>query len=289
MEFVGDIFSFEFWKQYLKKHFVGGVLSIIGLTYAFSKFLKGTHFVYKHTLRPSHCIEERYGDGWAIITDASDPVGEAYAIELSKYFNILVLCKNENKLNPAIVEASEKNGKKILGTFLDFQGSANSAFLRDIRGFCQDKQICMLVINNMVPNFGKDNSLISPEYLAERVAVPVQLARCLIPNMLRRPKRSCIISISNMQFKAKTPIEIAGASVKAFMEAFCKSMASEYKARIDVNHFEVGHLIENGKKGKYSINAKDAVNGHLMLLGYENTGCGNWRHEIQKIIKQKNI
>ena len=54
---------------------------------------------YRHFLRPRRNLMARYQSNWALITGASDGIGEAYAYELAKSgFNIVLVSRTMEKL-----------------------------------------------------------------------------------------------------------------------------------------------------------------------------------------------
>lgn len=56
--------------------------------------------IIKYTLRPGRNLKSRYGDDWAIITDAYSCIGKAYACELaSQGFKVGLVGKNRVKLD----------------------------------------------------------------------------------------------------------------------------------------------------------------------------------------------
>ena len=76
-------------------------LAMIGL------FIILKHFVipplstlYKHLLRSRKDLKDRYGGNWALVTGATDGIGEAICYELAKEgFNIVLMARNSDKLN----------------------------------------------------------------------------------------------------------------------------------------------------------------------------------------------
>ena len=52
--------------------------------------------MYRQTLRPARNLFKRYGGGWAVITGATNGIGQAYAFELARQgFNIFIVARNE--------------------------------------------------------------------------------------------------------------------------------------------------------------------------------------------------
>ena len=55
--------------------------------------------IYRHILRPRRDLVSRYGGNWAVVTGASDGIGEAYSYELAKSgFNIVIVSRTMEKM-----------------------------------------------------------------------------------------------------------------------------------------------------------------------------------------------
>lgn len=53
----------------------------------------------KYLLLPSRNLKAMYGDGWAVITGASDGLGKQYAMQLAQQgFNVVLIARNREKL-----------------------------------------------------------------------------------------------------------------------------------------------------------------------------------------------
>ena len=60
---------------------VVGVLAAIGVAVVAKELFVWLRAGYKYGLRGGYDLKERYGDGWAVVTGASDGIGK----ELDKY------------------------------------------------------------------------------------------------------------------------------------------------------------------------------------------------------------
>jgi len=75
-------------------------LAAIGALHLFTQYLT-TPIVglYRHLLRPQRNLVKLYGSEWAVVTGASDGIGEAYTYELAKRgFNIVLVSRTLEKL-----------------------------------------------------------------------------------------------------------------------------------------------------------------------------------------------
>lgn len=78
------------------------MFALYGLyTFARNYFVPPLLGIYRHFLRPRRNLAARYGaNSWALVTGASDGIGEALCHELAKAgFNIILLARTELKLH----------------------------------------------------------------------------------------------------------------------------------------------------------------------------------------------
>jgi short-subunit dehydrogenase len=70
---------------------------------------------------PRRNLKALYGDGWAVITGASDGLGKQYAIELAKSgFKIVLLGRNRAKLDAVAQFITSKYGVEVRTIVFDF-------------------------------------------------------------------------------------------------------------------------------------------------------------------------
>lgn len=91
-----------FTKGDLSGHVSGRVLTLLALYGAYKAMKYVTvplKAVWRHVLRPRRDLRARYGGNWAVITGASDGLGEAYAHELARSgFNIVIVSRTLEKM-----------------------------------------------------------------------------------------------------------------------------------------------------------------------------------------------
>lgn len=62
-------------------------------------------------------LKERYGD-WAAVTGSSDGIGKEYAKELARQgINVVLIARNEEKLQAVVKEIGESKGGQITKTY----------------------------------------------------------------------------------------------------------------------------------------------------------------------------
>ena len=82
---------------------------------------------------------------WAVVTGASDGIGRAFCIELSrKGYNVVLLSRNKNKLD-AVAQACRNNGVKTLVIPVDF--STPPIYVDRISSEIVDLEVDVLVNN----------------------------------------------------------------------------------------------------------------------------------------------
>ena len=86
-------------------------LSLLGAYVAFGYIKIPLIAIWRHILRPRKNLTSRYGGKWALITGASDGLGEAYAHELAKSgFNIVILSRTQEKMEKVASDLRSQHG-----------------------------------------------------------------------------------------------------------------------------------------------------------------------------------
>eukprot|EP00826_Nyctotherus_ovalis_P007736 TRINITY_DN11973_c0_g1_i5.p1 TRINITY_DN11973_c0_g1~~TRINITY_DN11973_c0_g1_i5.p1 ORF type:complete len:299 (+),score=55.18 TRINITY_DN11973_c0_g1_i5:80-976(+) len=294
MDYLGELFDISSWKSTIVKHPVKGGLALFGFLAISKGVCDCVRVVYKHFLRPARILQERYGNCWAVITDVSDVVGAAYAVVLGKKFNLLILHEMNSTVDQEIVMKIRQLGSKVATMAVNYGEGYGSESLKEIQGFLADKQVGLIIINqlNLVrnPALSKKSSASEKNlFFQESIIFPLLLLRYLTPMMLRRDKRGAIIAFSH-QHISRTSSGLYEIMAKAFTEAFLRSLGAEYKGRLDAVHFEVGSVL--GLKRVipmpfFALAPNAAVKAQLATVGYEKKGSGHWKHCLEKYVSSK--
>ena len=116
MQQITDAFTSLFTKGDLSGHLGGRVLTALALYGAYNLLPFVTvplKAVWRHALRPRKNLLSRYGGDWAVVTGASDGLGEAYCYELAKSgFNIILVSRTPEKLDRVALMLREEYGVK---------------------------------------------------------------------------------------------------------------------------------------------------------------------------------
>ena len=85
-------------------------LAAIGALHLFTQYLTTPLLgFYRHVLRPQRNLVNRYGSDWAVVTGASDGIGEAYTYELAKRgYNIILVSRTMEKLERVASKVREE-------------------------------------------------------------------------------------------------------------------------------------------------------------------------------------
>ena len=77
--------------------------------------------IWRHVLRPRRDLVARYGGNWAVVTGASDGIGEAYSYELAKSgFNIILVSRTIEKMERVALRLREEYGVETKIIQVDF-------------------------------------------------------------------------------------------------------------------------------------------------------------------------
>jgi 17beta-estradiol 17-dehydrogenase / very-long-chain 3-oxoacyl-CoA reductase len=165
--------------------------------------IDGIMGIYDYLLSPSVNLPERYGSGaWVVITGGSSGQGKCFADEMaSRGFNLFLIGSVRSlQVAKAIRQAS---GVSVRVLVKDFRNAFEKGFFNDIEGqlgLLPPGKIAFL-INNVGHRVGFNPYHRMPmskirDSLSVGTIVQAMMFRLVIPYMLGRPLRSCIITIS---------------------------------------------------------------------------------------------
>jgi 17beta-estradiol 17-dehydrogenase / very-long-chain 3-oxoacyl-CoA reductase len=196
------------WNPATKFTIILSLIRIVG-------FLKLIELIFrvvwtvKRNLRTTAALTERYGKGsWAVITGGSDGIGLAMAKKLaSRHFNIVIISRNQNKMNDAAAEIKSVNtGVQVRTIEFDFIKTANAHSVADYQSGIIDKLADLdisILINNagyMIPG---DFDRISMEEHKNMIDVGIMpatmITKLLTDKMLARKKRTATMFVSSVQ------------------------------------------------------------------------------------------
>lgn len=89
--------------------------------------------LYRHLLRPQRNLVRRYGSEWAVVTGASDGIGEAYAYQLAQRgFNIVLVSQILDKLERVAARCRDEFKVKTKIIHFDFGTLTNPEAVKEL-------------------------------------------------------------------------------------------------------------------------------------------------------------
>jgi len=227
------------------------LLAFVGTFYVLSFIIKFLSGVWKHLLRPSRNLKQRYAsrnkDAWAVITGSAQGIGKQYGIELAKIgFNIVMIDKDAKEMEKTKQEISKYGAKvKTISWDLGDIGSAENyeSFEKILSQATKDIDVCILV--NNAAEFQQQSLIqMSPDTLFRASHVnshaPALLARFFIPKMMLKKDttgvRSAIINVGTNAAEIQNPryqFAVYGAS-KSYLHILSSGMQECWDDKIDI-------------------------------------------------------
>lgn len=203
-------------------------LALLGTASLLPYVLTPLRAIWRHVLRPRADLTSRYQGTWALVTGASDGIGEQYSYELARSgFNIVLLSRTQEKLDK--VARRLQSEYKVLTRIVQ----ADLSQLRDVQQVAAleekleretgDLDICLLA-----NNAGKAHARLIHEHSVEvclemvntNINAQIFLSRYFLRRFQKRwvtsQKRSCVINVSSIAaLKPMGMVSVYGAT-KAF-------------------------------------------------------------------------
>ncbi|XP_075392728.1 very-long-chain 3-oxoacyl-CoA reductase-like [Tenrec ecaudatus] len=180
---------------------------------------------------------------WAVVTGATDGIGQAYAHEFAKRgLNIVLISRNMNKLEKEAKEIERLHGTDTRVIQADFTGGLEiyGAIEKGLKGLEIGVLGIPWVSSGSVNNVGMNYSphfrkLLECENPAQRLSDPVncnmmsvvQMTRIVLPQMVSR-HRGIIVNVSSMAENHPWPFLAVYSATKAFVQRFSAAVGAEY-------------------------------------------------------------
>lgn len=210
-----------------------GAVAAIVLGLRLLKFINSAFFVSTNLKRKY----AKAGD-WAVVTGASEGIGQAMAVELSKRgFNVCVIARSKDKL-AATEETMQKNGVQTRSISFDF----STATASDYKAlFSQlDTLAVAILVNNVGINYTYANYFdevdIEEDLRILKVNCESQLQMTkYVVRRLKAKRCGGIVNLSSFTSSTPSPLLSTYAATKSFNLGFSQSLAYEVEqAGIDV-------------------------------------------------------
>lgn len=250
-------------------------------------FLKVATFVYVHFLRPGKNLQ-KYGE-WAVVTGATDGIGEAIAKELaSKGLNIVLISRTESKLKASALTIETSYGVKTKIVPVDFSTYTVEDDKR-VRDAVSGLDVGILV-NNVGASYdfpvyyhelptGKESFLLDLNVRSSNSMLDI-----FLPVMSER-KRGAIIAIGSVAGNGPSPLLASYTASKAYIDGLYRTLHYEYAGKVDIQ-VQTPCLIATklAKIRKSSITVPSATayaKVACKAIGYDARISPYWAHALQ--------
>ncbi|XP_006005871.1 inactive hydroxysteroid dehydrogenase-like protein 1 [Latimeria chalumnae] len=237
-------------------------------------------------------LVRQYG-GWAIVTDATDEVGRAYAEELaSRGLNIILISRSKEKLESVAVDIAKTYKIKTVAIEVNF--SNGRQIYQSINEVLQDKEIGILINNvNVTYDSPQYFTQVSEEKLWDiinvNVTAAVMMVHMVLPGMVDR-KKGAIVNISSGSCCKPSPQLSAYSASKAYLDHFSRALHYEYASKgifiQSLVSFYVGTNSTAFSRRWLVPSPKVYAHYAVLTLGLSNRTAGYWSHSIQFLLAQ---
>ena len=198
-------------------------------------FVLGTlEELYNRTLRPGKNLKQ-FGK-WAVVTGATDGIGEAMAMELAKKgLNIYLMSRTQSKLDATQAAIEAKYPKvQVKNMAVDFSRFGEDEDLMDkVRAAVETVDVGVLINNvGMSYDFCKYFHELRDDQVRDLTNLNVQsttwMTRYVLPGMNTR-KGGYIVNISSAAGVTTAPLLAQYGAVKSYIAMFSKALNAENK------------------------------------------------------------
>ena len=261
--------------------------------------------IRKHFLLRELDLPARYGRGsWVLITGPSSGQGRQYALNFAKRgFNLILLGSIRTK---NVMEEIRELVPSCQVHFLrkDFRRAFEDGFFHDVSQLLERDQLDVSVLVNCVAHrIGWiPYHEMPPELMRGSIAagtiVQARLCHMLIPRMLKREKRSAVISVTAqcmhpnfgpfvwMSNQISIPYLSIYEPTNAWGHYHMNALIEEYGDQLDMLNITPGAVLTESTRAtmKDTLGAVDAsvlVSNVFKLLGQvQGETCAYWMHEL---------
>jgi len=285
MEIVFNFYQWAYQYKYFSCLALVGAIAVLKLLQIIG------YFIYT-LVRPGKNLLARYGNGYAVVTGASDGIGKVYAQHFADMgFNLVLISRSIEKLQLVKNEILAKHSDlDICIISFDFS-KGTAADYKPLQNQLDCLDVCILVNNVGIIKFHKFHE-ISDFEIENMVKVNeyscIYMSKMVIPNMLKRNKRSGIyIMSSGLRTSISAYVSLYAITTTA-VSSLAKSLWLEYSGKIDICCFEIGPVSSSTNKDKSirHITAEQCVSSCLNKVGFDSISFGHWKHRILRTLTQ---
>jgi len=266
--------------------FLNTFIYYIGLIVFLKAFVFSVKFVNSHFLRKRKDLKERYGHNtWACVTGCTGGIGQSFAEELAREgFNIVLVSRSEAKLKETAANLKKINPAISTSIVVADFSKENSLDFYSRIGKEINKHDVSVLVNNAGIAYRGNLELIEESEAKEMVDLNctsyVMITKHVIPQMLKREKRSSIIFVASCLGLYPMSGNAVYSASKSFNDFLGRGISHELSHKIDV-------MVLRPSITQSSMNPYDGlttpaqvVNGTLRDLGYQTTTNGYILHSI---------
>lgn len=266
-----------------------GALAIAYFAMRFLSFIRSSFFV-------SVNLKKKYAKAgnWAVVTGASEGIGQAMSIELAKRgFNVCVIARSEGKLAAVEAEMKEKYSVETKAISFDFS-TATAADYKALFAKLDGVELALLV-NNVGVNYTYANYFdevdIEEDLRIVKVNCEAQLQMSKYALRRLKPKRcGGIVNLASFTATTPSPMLATYAATKSFNLGFSQSLAYEAKGcgvdvlavtpNLVISRMTTGVSTKAPKPSFLKVAASPMARQTLNQLGSSTVTSGHRNHAI---------
>jgi len=249
--------------------------------------LRALCWMKKYLFTFSQDLKKKYGDGWVLITGASDGIGKSLAKEfVSRGHKVLLVARNEDKLKD-VVKEFKTNYSDAIDSYIvyDFNRDYNEKDIQLLKDSLAPYDDIAILINNVGVSQGDILDEMANDQIRMSINVNITsvtvLTKLVLEKMKDRKNRSLIASSGSGQYILRSAFRSVYCATKCYVDGFMDALQMEYE-NIDFCYMEIGSIKSNMNSGKNypcTLDNSDvfasAVVKHFGKYSYS---AGYWKH-----------
>lgn len=270
---------FGFW--YMGLAFILYVVQMVG------------RWVWSSFVKPIDLKAYKRGQGWAVITGATDGIGLGFAHVIARQgFNILLVSRSKEKLED-VKNTIQKAYKVQVDYVVSNANDVSATNIDSVVQKCKGRDLSILVNNVGIGQGGiKPLELLSADTIQQAITVnctyPTLLTHALLPQIKSQSRgRRLIINISSLAAVLMNPFSSVYAATKGFNRQFSLALTAELCWEgVDVLCVNPGFVESNMTKmkaGPMCCTAIECAESALRKIG-EIEAIPHWKHMIMYLV-----
>lgn len=241
-----------------------GVLTLLNYSKDLPLYLKN---FYTSTLKTHQLsgLQEKYGNGWVVLTGGTSGIGLSFAQQLSKAgYNICIISRDKQKLTSTCQDLETYNGVKTKHIQYDFADSFDENSITQLKQKINDtlgnENVSILINNVGIQNtsdsyykFLKPKELIN--YVSVNILSQLLMYHLFLERMKNQKGKGLIIDVASSTTKSNViPTHVVYQSTKTFnarfsdlikRQLYVDSIMNNTQNNVDVALFNPGMTITN--------------------------------------------